>query len=142
MRFFRRQRHPDLPERERPWAVIACGRLLLIQGAGLLFLAWLNVPAQFTFQEGWLAALLALLAPYALLSGFGFLRLHPLARNRAMLLQGAGLLLALLLYAGDRPAFIYPLMVYNIFMMLYLQHPDVRDAFPYEALEAELERGP
>lgn len=110
---------------------------MLLQGLGLLFLAWLNAPqsARPSFDEGWLAGSLGLLGLLALISSVSFLRLAANARDRALLLQGLSLALALFLYYDQRPAFIYAMMVYGIFLVLYLQHPDVIACFPYERIE-------
>jgi len=52
-----------------------------------------------------------------------------------VLAQGLNLALALLLYFGGRPAFVYPMMLYGVFMVLYLHQADVQAAFrpPVEA---------
>lgn len=137
MRFFQRDSHSGNPKRQRPWPVTACGRLLALQGLGLLALAELNAPnsARPSLIESWLALSLAFLGLLALLTSLSFLRLRARARDRAMLLQGIALSLALFLYLGEGPAFIYPIMFYGIFMVLYLQHPDVRACFPYDVVE-------
>lgn len=134
MRLFRSDSDQANVQRTRPWAVTAIGRFLALQGLGLLFLAWLNAPSSSspTLNESWLSISFSLMGLFALLSSLSFLRLAGSARNRAMLVQGFSLALALLLYLGERPAFTYPIMVYGIFMVLYLQHVDVRAAFPYD----------
>jgi hypothetical protein len=107
---------------------------MLLQGLGLLILAWLNAPKSPnpSFDEAWLGGSFGLLGLLALMSSVSLLRLRSNARDRALLFQGLTLLLALFLYYGERPAFIYGMMVYAIFMVLYLQHPDVLACFPYE----------
>ena len=142
MRFFRSDTHPDRPHIRRPWAVTAIGRLMLLQGLGLLFLAWLMAPqsATPTFDEAWLGGSFGLLGLLALISSVSLLRLRANARDRALLFQGLTLLLALFLYSVERPAFIYAMMVYSIFLVLYLQHPDVIACFPYE--RPEVDSGP
>ena len=139
MRLFRSDSDQENVRRTRPWAVTAIGRLLGLQGLSLLVLAWLNAPTNSNPQlsESWLALSFTLMAVFALLSSLSFLRLGVSARNRAMLLQGFSLALALFHYLGERPAFTYPVMVYGIFMVLFLQHPDVRAAFPYDQASEE-----
>ncbi len=137
MRFFQRDSHFGNSQRQRPWPVTACGRLLALEGLGLLALAWLNAPesARPSLGESWLALTLAFLGLLALLTSLSFLRLRARARDRAMFLQGITLSLALFFYLGEGPAFIYALMFYSLFMVLYLQHPDVRVSFPYDSVE-------
>ena len=134
MQLFRSDSAPKDIHRQRPWAVTAIGRLMLLEGLGLLFLAWYLAPdtARPTVSEIWLALTLAVLGLFALISSLRFLRLRRKARDRAMLLQGATLSLALFLYFDQGPGFIYGMMVYAIFLVLYLQHPDVLACFPDE----------
>lgn len=133
MRMYRRKNHPDLPELQRPWAVTASSRFLFLQALFFLYLAWQKAPRVVNpnFEESWLALLLFFLSLYALLASFNFLRLRAAARNRAMLVQGISLGLSILLYVTTRPLFIYSLMTLSIFIVLYMQHPDVHKAFPY-----------
>jgi hypothetical protein len=83
------------------------------------------------FADSWLAFLFFFLCVYALLASFNFLRMHSPARNRAMLVQAFNLSLMLILYRGSKPVFMFPLMVLSVFIVMYLQHPDVRESFPY-----------
>ena len=117
---------------KRPWAVHTCGRLLKLEGAGLLALAWLNAPpaGPWSIEEGWVAGLLAVFGALAIWAGLGLQRMRPSARNQATLAQGAVLALGLALYWGARPGYVYGLLAGAIFLVLYLQHPDVRDTFP------------
>ena len=138
MRIFRRDNGPkDGAQSARPWAVSACSQLLFLQALGLLFLTWLQAPKTVvsSFANSWLAVLLFFLSMYALLASVNFLRMHAAARNRATLIQGFSLLLGIVLYWAERPVFIYPLMAYSIFIVLYLQHPDVREFFEAGAQE-------
>jgi hypothetical protein len=134
MRMYRREKHPDLPELQRPWAVTASSRILFIQAMVFLYLTWQEAPrvANPTLLDSWLAGLLFFLSMYALLASFNFLRVRAPARNRAMLVQGLTLGVSMLLYATIRPLFIYSLMVLSIIIVLYLQHPDVLESFPYK----------
>jgi hypothetical protein len=116
--------HPPLPPRPpaRPWAVTAIGWLLLVEMAGLLLLAFINLgrPAG--------AAFLAL-AVLALSAAYGFARLRRGGWVNAVLVQGGGLLAGLLLYWGPRPMYAYPLMLAGIVMVLYLHQADVQATF-------------
>jgi hypothetical protein len=70
-----------------------------------------------------------LLAVLALSAAVGFFRLAPAAWVSAVMVQGAGLLLALLLYFGGRPSYVYLMMLAGIFMVIYLHQADVQAAF-------------
>jgi hypothetical protein len=106
----------------RPWAVTAIGWLLLIETAGLLTLAIVNF--------GHVTALaFATLAVLALAAAIGFARLRRGGWLNAVLLQGGGLALALLLYLRGHVADAYLMMVYGILMVLYLHQADVQAAF-------------
>ena len=106
----------------RPWAVTAIGWLLLIETAGLVTLAVLNV--------GHVTALaFAALAVLALVATIGFARLRRGGWVNAVLLQGGGLALALLMYFRGHVADAYLMMVYGILMVLYLHQADVQAAF-------------
>jgi len=49
-----------------------------------------------------------------------------------MLVQAFSLSLMLILYQESRPVFMFPLMALSVFIVMYLQNPDVRESFPYE----------
>ena len=134
MRIFRQKSHSNLPEIKRPRAVTASSRIMFVEALVFLFLTWLVSPemAASSLAESWLALLFFFLGVYALLTSLNFLRMRPAARNRAMLAQAFTLTLTLFLYSSSRPVFMYPLMVLSIFIVLYLQHPDVRESFPYD----------
>jgi len=144
MRLFQRDSAAANFQSTRPWAVTACGRLLGLQGFALIFLAWTIRPASPNpvLSEVWLALSFSLLGLFAIITSVSLLRLAARARNRAMLLQGISLALALFLYFGERPGYIYAVMIYGIFMVLYLHHPDVRACFPYDPINEEGERLP
>lgn len=134
------KRAPASPPR-RPWAVTAIGWLLVLEAAGWLAIAALYVgpwvsrlpfmPAEWLEQRlvRTTGLIFCLLAVLALTSALGFFRLTRTAWLSAVLAQGLNLLLALLLYFGGRPAFVYPQMLYGIFMVLYLHQADVQAAF-------------
>jgi hypothetical protein len=125
----------------RPWPVTANAWLLLLEAAGLLGMAALYVGPwveRLPFMPAdWLERSLVrttglfftLLAVLALVSAFGFFRLARSAWLSAVLVQGLTLGLALILYYGGRPAFVYGMMLYGIFMVLYLHQADVQAAF-------------
>lgn len=127
------------PKREIPWPVNAAGRLLGLQGLGFLLLAVLTAPEPpipaHRFDELWQPGVFVLLAISAVTAGLGILRLRPLAWDIAMLLQGAALLLTLTLYIGERPVFVYFIMVYCIIMVLNLNQPELRLNLPTEIVE-------
>jgi hypothetical protein len=135
----------------RPWAVSAIALLLVLEAAGFLGMAALYLGPQGTQRvltpELWGAdriamltgLVFALLAALALLAAVGFLRLARGAWTTAVMVQGANLFIALVLYFGGRPAYVYVMMVYGLLMVLYLHQADVRAAFATETSE---QRGP
>jgi hypothetical protein len=98
------------------------GWLLLVEMAGLLFLAIINLgrPVGVAFIA---------LALLALGATVGFARLRRGGWVNAVLVQGGVLLIALLLYFGPRPAYAYGMMLFGIVMVLYLHQADVQTAF-------------
>jgi hypothetical protein len=135
MRLFKRkaQARVPKPKREIPWAVRVSGRLLGLQGGIFLLLAALTAPAPpipaHRFDELWLPGLLVILAFLSTLAAIGLLRLRPLAWDIAMLVEGAALLLTLVLYRQSRPLFISPLMVYCVLVVLNLNQRELRRTF-------------
>jgi len=115
---------PTLPHTpsHRPWAVIAIGWLLLLEMAGLLLLAFINLghPIGVAFLA---------LALLALAAAIGFARVRRGGWVNAVLVQGGGLLAALVLYYGPRPMYAYVVMLICIVMVLYLHQADVQSAF-------------
>ncbi len=84
------------------------------------------------------AAVVLLLGPpavLALLAAFGFLFMLRVGWLLAMIVQALTLLACLLLYAEweellpEEPMFVYPVMLYCIVMVLYLNSSDIRVAF-------------
>ena len=90
--------------------------------AGLLLLAVLNLGSPIG------VAFLAL-ALLALAAAIGFVRVRRGGWVNAVLVQGGGLLIALLLYFGPRPTYAYVVMLVGILMVLYLHQADVQSAF-------------
>ena len=75
------------------------------------------------------AIFLAPLAIPAVLAGIAFLFMFRFGWLLAMITQVAGLSLCLMLYFEFKPPLIYPIMVYCILMILYLNVHEVRLAF-------------
>lgn len=143
--FRRKQRPPRTAKAKRPIprTISLTGRLLGLQGIGLIALALYVAPAApiraHEFNEVWLAGLYALMALLSVVAGLGLLRLRAPAWNLAMLLEGIGLLLALFLYTGERPWYIYVEMLFGIIVVLNLNQPELRRSFPTEIIEAQTE---
>jgi len=115
-------RVPPQPPAHRPWAVAVLSWLLLIETVALLLLAISN------FGQPIAAAFLAL-AILALVAALGFIWVRRGGWVNAVLAQGGGLLTALWLYWGPRPAYCYLMMLAGILMVLYLHQADVQAAF-------------
>ena len=137
---------PETNRRSHP--VTMAGLLLLTQALGLLAVGpilttlfgqseassqafeLLSVGRSFSLSQGVGTSMLFMpLALPALLAGIGLLRLRPSAWTLAMLTQGLSLALALVIYSRDKPIYIYPLMIYTIVAVLYLNYNDVQVAF-------------
>jgi hypothetical protein len=114
--------HPKRIQSHRPWAVTVIGWLLLAEVAALLLLGFLN------FGQPIALAFLAL-ALLALGAAVGFAQMRRGGWVNAVLVQGGGLLTALLLYFGPRPTYCYGIMLVGILMVLYLHQADVQTAF-------------
>jgi hypothetical protein len=149
------------PTESRPWPVKAITLLLFLQTAGLLTIAAYNFNRlDLSAATTPLAILLLVLSvltssiafsALALLNvvaAVSFLGLWRTGWSNAMLVQGMTLLVALVLYfrgGGTRaphPFYIYFLMVYGIFMVIYLHHPDVQAAFHVRPSSADVEESP
>lgn len=118
------------------------GLFLLFQGGGLLAISvylirWLNgeIPhKQGLFMLGEMEALWAsrFFLPLALLTFFtaiNFMLLRPMGWLLAMLIQSLTLLSTLILYFQWQSDFVYPIMLYCIIMVLYLNSSYVRHCF-------------
>lgn len=135
------------PARVRPWPVTILGYLLLGQAAGLLLTAvyhfvgpavtWdvLIEAAAARDQASLIGLILACLACLAGMTAVGFWRMWRQAWLQAMLLQALCLALSLILYYWQKPAFVYLLMAFSIFMVLYLNYYEVRAAFGERPIE-------
>jgi hypothetical protein len=141
----------------RPWAVTVIGWLLLLETAGFLGLSALYLgplglrwPISFPLLgAGWNSTLIGLLfgglGLLAMAGALGFLRLRRGGWVSAVFVQGATLLMALVLYFRGRPDFVpayaYVMMVGGILMVLYLHQADVQAAFRENTTAAMEERG-
>lgn len=145
-----------LSKATRSWPVRANALLLVLQAVGLGGIGVYNVyqvdwqqvqqqlEAEATLSQKLTEAveqavivvlMLGIPAVLALLAAFGFLFLFRIGWLLAMIVQSLTLLACLLLYAEweeilyKEPVFIYPVMLYCIVMVLYLNSSDVRAAF-------------
>jgi hypothetical protein len=141
----------------RPWAVTVIGWLLLLETAGFLGLSalylgplgpqWpLSLPVVFDERNATLTGLaFGVLALGCLAGALGFFRLRRGGWVSAVFVQGANLLMALVLYFRGRPALVppyaYVMMLVGIFMVLYLHQADVQAAFRENTSAALEERG-
>ena len=139
----------------RSWPVRINGLLLVLQAAGLGGIGAYNVwwvdwqQVQYDLltsleetgsieaaeQAIVVALILGLPAILAVLAALGFFLLFRVGWLLAMIVQALTLLACLLLYSEwetvlyQEPVFIYPVMLYCILMVLYLNSSDVRAAF-------------
>ena len=122
----------------RPIRVI--GLLLVAQAAGLAGVVayelsrvdWQRLDPDSLSGQAIGAAASLLFAPSAVLAALaalGFLFLSRRGWILAALSQGASLAICLWLYSGPAPLYVYPVMVYCILMVLYLNSHDVRVVF-------------
>jgi hypothetical protein len=127
----------EKPRASRPWPVTILGLLLLLQAAGLLIIGLytLTLPPDLLqtmlSQPADTAGLVfTFLAPLALWASAGFLRRWRSAWLNAMLLQGLCLGMALAIYfSHGKPVYAYVVMAYAVFMVVYLNHYEVQEAF-------------
>ncbi|MCJ7625096.1 MAG: hypothetical protein MUO76_16470, partial [Anaerolineaceae bacterium] len=75
------------------------------------------------------STILFFLTILALWSAIGFFRLWCIAWTSAMFVQGASLLISLILYFLSKPIHITFLMISGIFMVLYLNYADIQNYF-------------
>lgn len=130
------------PAQESYFWVRLIGLFLLFQGGGLLVVSlylirWLNgeIPdKQGVFMLREIEALWGsrLFVPLAILTFFAainFLLLRPMGWLLAMLIQSLTLLSTLILYFQWQSELVYPIMLYCIIMVLYLNSSYVRHCF-------------
>lgn len=135
---YERNNGDDLtPKKHRTRLVSIIAVLLAVETAGLLTLAllqWLkgdvferiSIPGIGPYPFILMFSLLGLMA---LAATIGFFRLWPAAWITAVSVQGISLLLTLVLYANEKPVYIYWIMVYCIVLVAYLNHSEVKPAF-------------
>jgi hypothetical protein len=127
--------------KERRWPIRALGLLLLAQAAGLfalgtIYLFRLAPPSELTRETllsnlptSLMSGAFNLMGLLGLITSLSFLRLERFAWLYAMVIQGLSLLMALTLYLRGKPFYIYLIMLYGIFMVIYLNYPEVQSAF-------------
>lgn len=128
--------------------VTVLGLLLLLQSAVLFGVGVYDLsraaagPAGLALDEltSFVGGTIALLAPLTLAAAVNFL-----ARRRggwllAVLSQGIGLVLALVLYSRGEPWYVYPVLAFHIVMVLYLNVDDVQAVFGAGSERARRER--
>jgi hypothetical protein len=134
---------------KRNWPVIILGLLLLLQSISLFFVGgiyalfiefdWtlsvedylVNIPL------GLRGGVLIALGVLAFLAAVGFFRLWLGAWLNAVMVQGTSLLIMLFLYFHERPFYIYLYMVFNIFMVIYLNYSEVKESFHSQRLNQQ-----
>lgn len=147
----------------RSWPVRANGLLLILQAAGLAGIAaysiwtvdWRRLEESAAssatvlpeLAEAAEHAILTVLvfglpAALALLAAVGFLFMFQAGWLLAMIAQGLCLLACLLLFSAWAPGFVYPVMLYCILMVLYLNSSTVRAAFDVRRRTREASRAP
>ena len=129
----------DLALEQTPWTVKAISWLLGVETAvyiGLAVYHWLNTgpfdPQQFLqllWQVVATSGLLSTAALLCLLATFFFWRLMRIGWGIAMLAQAVSLVISLLQYYSNLQFYTYFMMLFAIFMVVYLHHPDVQAAF-------------
>jgi hypothetical protein len=132
----------------RPWPVRVSTILLFVQALGLIGLSIYSYDAAVLQQDSdFLHLVLTIfsdltrtiafgaLGLLAFVAGFGFLGLWRTGWPTAILLQGLCLLASLGLYLRNAPPYIFELMGYCIFMVIYLHHPEVQQAFQTKQLQ-------
>ncbi len=135
---------PPLPEKtRRPWSVRAVNWLLLAQTAVLLSLAiWQSITAYADLsllpETAVFGSISSLFADAAALTAvtllllftmLAFTRLWQQGWGYAMLVQGLILAFTLVQHFRRPELYTYPLMLFSIFMVIYLHHPDLQLTF-------------
>lgn len=122
------------------------GLFLLFQGGGLLavsvyLMRWLNLEIPhnqglFMLREVealWASRFFVPLAILTFFTAINFMLLRPMGWLLAMLIQSLTLLSTLVLYFQWQSDFVYPIMLYCIIMVLYLNSSYVRHCFDNKA---------
>lgn len=135
----------------RPWPVTAVGFLLMLQAVGLfgiglfcvLTVNSLAILARIlemttgelisaTMHNSLVGMVYLPLSILGVVAAVGMWRLWSAAWLNAMLVQGLSLAVALVLYVGPRPAYVYVVMIYSTIVVVYLYHADIRITFHTE----------
>jgi hypothetical protein len=137
---------PNRSQPTRSWPVRVASLLLLLQAGGLVTIHFLNLRRlDWTFIDLDTGAMVSAIpdanvaalsfaflfvpsAVLAVLAAIGTLFLWRTGWLLAMLTQGLTLLVCLLSYFHERPAIIYPIMLYTVLMVLNLNSFEVRAA--------------
>ena len=129
------------------------GLLLLLQVVGIVVLGifefsqvdWRRIRPEWNppreAAEALATVLFAPSAVLALMAAVGFLLMKRRGWLLAAISQGLSLAICLWLYSEWRVGFVYPVMVYCILMILYLNSHDVRMAFGARRLDSGASRG-
>jgi hypothetical protein len=128
------------PQKTSYRPVRAIGVLLILEVFGLLVLGgyeflqvdWMGINLRSPQHRAVEVAVFALFVPSAvltLLSALSFLFLYRRGWLLAAIAQGMSLAVCLWLYSWFQPGYVYPIMVYCILMILYLNSQDVRMVF-------------
>ncbi len=144
-----------LPAKSRSWPVRATAVLLLLQAIGLGgFAVYRITQLDWRFLEQGitqesitpeyvdailLVAMFIPLALLALVAAVGFVFLFRIGWLLGAIAQGLILLACLNLYFQHKPVFVYPIMVYSIIMVLYLNSFEVRIAFQPRRASGDVE---
>jgi len=80
-------------------------------------------------EDAALSTIWAPLGLFAFVSAIGFFLSQPVARMMAMASQAIYLVVALLFYFAARPKYVYPIMIFCVVIVRYLNYSEVVDAF-------------
>ena len=123
--------------------------LLLGQSLAYIFLSvtvlsQINIIGETLIQElfadlptGLKALAFATLAFLTLMTSIGFFRIWTTAWLLAISIQGLSLLLSLNIYFSQRSFLIYPILLYNIIMVIYLNYSEVISLFRAKQPESQ-----
>lgn len=125
------------PKKHRTRLISIVTFLLALEGAGFFSLALLQWLRGDLFEKVSIPgvgpspfiAVFSFLGVLAVIATVGFYCLWPAAWITAVSVQGASLLLSLVLYATERPAYIYWIMIFCVVLVAYLNHGEIRSAF-------------
>ena len=153
MSLFRRKSRKKAPKPRRPWSVTAVALLLLLEGFGLIGAAAYDYPfdlikeiqnihaATKIFMHYLPTAVYGLMGLVALLGCLDTLRMTRNSWTTAMLIQGINLFSSLLQYFGTRPAYIFVIIAYSIFMVIYLHYSGLPGQYRFRPMVARAEAG-